>query len=172
MSPFRRFRFAAILFLTLASLALSGCIQIQVIDRTPPATEPPQDKNKQQVAEHDLAVLAVDFDPALEYDKLMEQKKRGEGVTLLVAVENTGANSEQNVAVEINLYKDDDKTAFLTQQGTISSVAPGEIKILHFKDNDIPFSYEYHLQVQVLPIAGETRLVDNQKNYDLLITQP
>lgn len=162
----------ALVILTLATIALSGCIQIQIVDRTPVVPQPTTDASKRQIAEHDLAALAVDFDPPLEYDKIIEYKSRGEGITMLVAVENTGASTEQNINVQIKLSKDQEKTAFLEQLGTIPAISPGEIKIIHFKNADIPFSYEYHLDVYVLPVAGESRLVDNQKSYDLLITQP
>ena len=61
---------------------------------------------------------------------------------------------------------------FLYKQGLIDIIAPGEIKIVQFRDTDIPFSDEYELQVSVDPVVGETRLADNHKMYDLLITQP
>ncbi len=170
MSSDSRFRVA--IWLILSAVALSGCIQIQVIDRTPVVSEPAKETSKLQAQEHNLAILGVDFDPPLDYDKIMERKKRGEGVTLLVAVENTGISTEANVAVQITLSKDQDQTPFLKQSGTISSIAPGEIKIIHFKDNDIPLSYEYHLQVDVNPVNGETQVANNRKNYDLLITKP
>jgi hypothetical protein len=172
MPSCKRFPTLVFVVLTLATIALSGCIQIQIVDRTPAAPQPTKDSSKRQIAEHDLAVLAVDFDPPLEYEKIIERKSRGEGITLLVAVENTGINTEQNVNVQIKLSKDQEKTAFLEKLGTIPAISPGEIKIIHFKDTDIPFSYEYHLNVQILPVVGETQLVDNQKSYDLLVTQP
>ena len=172
MPSYKRFPALVFMTLTLATIALSGCIQIQIVDRTPVAPQPTTDSTKHQIAEHDLAVLAVDFDPPLEYEKIIERKSRGEGITLLVAVENTGINTEQNINVQIKLSKDQEKTAFLEKQGIIPAISPGEIKIIHFKDTDIPFSYEYHLNVTVLPVAGETQLLDNQKNYDLLVTQP
>ena len=156
--------------LVLAALALSGCIQIQVIDRTPPAPELTMVPAK--VAEHNLAVLAVDFDPPLEYEEIVAAKKRGEGITLLVAVENTGLNAEQNVVVQVELFKGPEGMQILKQEGVIEAIAPGEIKICRFKDTSIPFSNEYRLKVYVVPVAGETQLADNQKSYDLLITQP
>jgi hypothetical protein len=159
---------SAILMLT--TLALSGCIQIQVIDRTPPVPAPTTGAGSGE--EHDLAVLAVDFDPPLEYEEIIASKKRGEGITLLVAVENTGIVTEQNVIVQVELYDGQDEKEILRQEGVIEAIAPGEIKIFHFKDANIPFSYEYHLRVQVVPVAGETWLADNQKSYDLIITQP
>ncbi len=171
MPSSKKLNIAVFMILVLATIAQSGCIKIQVVDRTPAAPASHTDSEKSKVEEHGMAVLAVDFDPPLEYDKIMERRKRGEGITLLVAVENTGIRAEQNITVQVQLSKEDEKP-FLEKQGVIDAIAPGEIKLFHFKDTDIPFSYEYHLSVHVLPVPGETRLLDNQKNYDLLITQP
>ncbi len=168
----KRSNVIASLILIVATMALSGCIQIKVVDNTPVTPVPTSDVAERRVQEHDLAVLAVDFDPPLEYDKIMDRKKRGEGITLLVAIENTGASIEKNVTVQIKLFKDQDKAAILEQNGVIDGIAPGEIKIFHFKNTDIPFSYQYHLYVQALPVTGETNQADNQKSYDLLISQP
>lgn len=172
MSLDNKFRVVVWMLMALAVIASSGCIQIQVVDRTPVAPEPVKETSKQQVREHDLAILAIDFDPPLDYDKIIERKKRGEGVTLLVAVENAGTTTENDITVQVSLSKDQDKLPFLEQSGTLPSLAPGEIKIIRFKNNDILLSYEYHLQVNVVPVTGETRLDNNQKNYDLLITKP
>jgi hypothetical protein len=114
----------------------------------------------------------VDFDPPLVYEEILARKSRGEGITLLVAVENTGTHTEQGVLVQVQLSDRNGETSFLHKQGVIEIIAPGEIKIVQFRDTDIPFSYEYELQVSVDPVVGETRLADNYKMYDLLITQP
>ena len=159
--------------LTLAAMALSGCIRIQVVDRTPSSVSVSPLTDKELVEEHGLAVLAVDFDPPLVYEEILSRRNRGEGITLLVAVENTGAHTEQDVHVEVELSRDDDDdAAFLQKQGSIEALAPGEIRIVQFRDTNVPFSYAYLLRVRVVPVAGETRLTDNQKTYDLLISQP
>ena len=168
-----RHKHVAILTLvTLAAIGMGGCINIQVIDRTPSTIDLEPVTEEQDVEEHNLAVLAVDFDPPLVYEEIMARKARGEGITLLVAVENTGATSEHDVSVEVELAKDKGKTLFLHKQGSIETIAPGEIKLVHFEDTEIPFSYEYRLLVRVEVAEGETRVVDNVKTYDLLITQP
>jgi hypothetical protein len=114
----------------------------------------------------------VDFDPPLEYEQIIARKNRGEGITLLVAVENTGVHAELDVSVAVQLSERDGKTVYLHKQGSIESIAPGEIKIVQFRDTDIPFTYAYSMQVSVDPVFGETHLGDNVKTYDLLITQP
>lgn len=162
---------ASFIALALAAISLGGCIKIEVVDRSP-STIGVAPSSSSRVAEHDLAVLAVDFDPPLEYDEIMARKNRGEGITLLVAVENTGANAEQDIAVQVELAQDNGKTVFLRKEGRIDVIAPGEVKIVQFRDTDIPFSLAYLLKVSVTPVPGETLLGDNQKSYDLLISQP
>jgi len=119
-----------------------------------------------------VALLAVDFDPPLVYEEMVARKNRGEGITMLVAIENTGTNAERDVAVEMQLCRDNGKTVILHKTSTIEMIAPGEVKIVQFRDTNIPFSRAYLLQVNVAPVPGEVRFGDNQKSYDLLITQP
>jgi len=163
---------ATFVALALATIISSGCIKVQLVDRAASAIRVTRAPKEERVEEHDLAVLAVGFDPPLEYEEIVARANREEGIALLVAVENTGANTEQDVTVEVELSRDNGETVFLQKEGTIETIAPGEIKIVQFKDTQIPFSYAYLLQVRVVPMAGETRLGDNQKSYDLLITQP
>jgi hypothetical protein len=163
---------AAFVALVLATLISSGCVNIEVIDRTPSTRDSISAAGEEAVDEHNLAVLAVDFDPPLEYEEIVACKSRGEGITLLVAVENTGLHTERDVTIEAQLSERSGETVFLHKQGTVEAIVPGEIKIVQFKDTDIPFSYEYLLQVSAVPVTGETRLGDNLKKYDLLITQP
>ena len=163
---------AAFTVLLLAATFVSGCINIQLIDRTPSTIEPTPSIPEHDIEEHNLAVLAVDFDPPLNYEDIVARRNTGEGITLLVAVENTGATAERDVSVEVTLSKEEGNTLFLHKEGSIDAIAPGEIKLVHFKDTEIPFSYEYQLRVHVAAVDGETRVTDNVKSYDLLITQP
>ena len=162
---------ASFIALALATVALSGCSKVEVVDRAPPVLDAVPSGHA-RVADHDLAVLAVDFDPPLEYDEIMARRNRGEGITLLVAVENTGASTEREIVVQVELAQDGGETVFLRKEGHVDVIAPGEVKIVQFKDTDIPFSYTYLLKVAVSPVPGETLLGDNHRNYDLLITRP
>jgi hypothetical protein len=171
MSSLKR-QVAAFVVLIVATVIVSGCVNIEVIDRSSFTTNSISGVGQDELSEHDLAVLAVDFDPPLVYEEILASKSRGEGITLLVAVENTSTNTEQDVSVQVQLSDRNGETVFLHKQGVIETIAPGEIKIVQFRDTDIPFSYEYELQVSVDAVVGETRLADNRKLYDLLITQP
>lgn len=157
--------------LLLAVVISSGCVDIELVDRSASTLNGAMVSGQDLIAEHDLAVLAVDFDPPLNYQEIMACKSRGEGITLLVAVENTGVNTEQNVLVRARLSERSSETVYVEKQGMIETIAPGEIKIVHLRDTEVPFSFEYTLSVSILPVAGETRLDDNSKTYDLLITQ-
>ena len=157
--------------LMLATAVLSGCVQVQVVDRSKSALNDMAGVGQGSSAEHNLAVLAVDFDPPLRYQEIMASKSRGEGITLLVAVENTGVSTEKNVLVRARLSERSSGTVFAEKQGTIGTIAPGEVKIVHLRDTDVPFSFEYTLIVSIVPVIGETQLDDNSKAYDLLVTQ-
>ena len=171
MSSLKR-QVATLVTLIVAVLIASGCVNVEVIDRSSYAIDSTPAVEQEELEEHNLAVLAVDFDPPLDYEEILDRKSRGEGITLLVAVENTGTSTEQVVLVQVQLSDRSSETVYLSKQGVIETIAPGEIKIVQFRDTDIPFSYEYELQVSVEPVVGETRLADNHKMYDLLITQP
>jgi hypothetical protein len=164
-------RIAALILLSVAAIWTGGCSSIQIIDRTPSTVQPRPSLQVQEIDEHNLAVLAVDFDPPLEYREILAARNRGEGITLLVAVENTGSVIERDVVVEVELYRDGGGL-ILHQEGSVEAIAPGEIKLVRFKDAEIPFSYRYQLKVHVLPVEGEVRLADNIKSYDLLVTGP
>jgi len=162
---------AALILLALAAMWTSGCASIQVIDRTPSTVQPTPSPYVQDANEHNLAVLAVDFDPPLEYDEILAARNRGEGITLLVAVENTGLATERSVVVEVELLMGESGELILNQEASLDAIAPGEIKLVRFKDTEIPFSYTYQLKVRVLPVEGESRLADNVKSYDLVVSR-
>ena len=163
--------FVAFSVLLLAVVTLGGCVNVEVVDRSATALDSVPILEPEVPQEHDLAVLAVDFDPPLDYQEIIARKSRGEGITLLVAVENIGVRTERDVLVQARLSERSSETTYVEKQGTIETIAPGEIKIVHLRDTDIPFSFEYTLSVFVLPVAGEMRIDNNSKTYDLLITQ-
>jgi hypothetical protein len=124
-----RQRVAGFTFLVIVAASVIGCINVQVIDRTPSMVNVTPTQQYER-AEHNLAVLAVDFDPPLEYDKIIARRDRGEGITLLVAVENNGIATEHDVPVEVELSKDGGDTLFLHKEARIEAIAPGEIKLV------------------------------------------
>jgi hypothetical protein len=157
--------------LVLVLVALAGCADVQVVDTMPGAIaagtliSPPPAAS----GERNLAVLALDFDPALNYRQLI---RRRQSVALLVVVENTGISTERNVRVQAQLSSSEDPNLLLTQEAGISSIAPGEIQIVRFSPlGEIPFHLTYHLEVMVDPVAGEKDLSDNRKAFEIQIHQ-
>jgi hypothetical protein len=149
--------------------ALAGCVDVEVVDTTPEtaASGPsPRDESAGDSA-HDLAILAVDFDPPLDYHNLIILRQ---SVTLLVVVENTGTTTERDVSVQAQLTSPDDEQLLLAGSASAESIAPGEVQILRFAPlADIPHYLHFHLEVLVEPVEGETDTSDNRKALDIQI---
>ena len=162
--------FVAVIMM-LASLSLAGCAGVEIVDRAPVSLNALSlSKVRIPVDEHDLAVLAIDFDPSLEYEQIVV---KGEQATLLVAVENIGLQTEADVRVKARLSAYDDDTPILEKTCCIDAIAPGQIKIARFKDiSRIPYRRAYRLKVWVLPVLGELGTANNQRSYDLYINMP
>ena len=156
----------------LASLSLAGCAEVEIVDRATVSldTLSLSSKIRAPVDEHDLAVLAIDFDPSLEYEQIVA---KGEQATLLVAVENLGFQTEADVKVKARLSDYEDDTPILEKTCCIDTIAPGQIKIARFKDiSRIPYRQAYRLKVWITPVAGEVGMANNQRSYDLYINMP
>jgi hypothetical protein len=155
--------------LMLASLSLAGCSGVEIVDRAPVSlnTLSPS-KARPPVDEHDVAVLAIEFDPSLECEQIMF---RGEQATLLVAVENIGLQTEAGVEVKARLSTYEDDNPILEKTCHIDIIAPGQIKIARFKGiSHIPNRPDYRLKVWIPPVPGEIGIANNQRSYDLRIT--
>lgn len=157
--------------LLLALIAIAGCVGVEVRDATPAVavpdtfTSPLPGEDK----EHNLAVLAVDFDPPLDYQQLIIRRR---SIALLVAVENRGASTERDVAVRAQLSTPEDPDLLFSQGASIASIAPGEIQVVRFaRLGQIPYHQIYRLEVTVDPVDGESTLGDNRKAFDIEIQQ-
>jgi hypothetical protein len=157
--------------LLLLLFVMAGCAEVEVIDATPatsaaePFTSPLDDGS----TEHNLSVLAVDFDPPLDYQHLI---LRRQSVTLLVAIENRGNSTERDITVQVHLTSPENPDLLLTQGASVASIAPGEIQIVPFaRLGEIPYHQSYHLEVVVDAVVGESTLGDNRKAFDIQIHQ-
>ncbi len=162
-------RTAGILALVLVSLV--ACVDVEVVDKTPIASTPDAFTSPLEVGQenHNLAVLAVDFDPPLDYQQLIVRR---ESLALLVAVENTGTATERDITVRAQLSTPADPEFVLTQGASVASLAPGEIKVVRFaRLGEIPYHQSYYLEVAVDPVDGETDLSDNRRAFDIQIHQ-
>jgi hypothetical protein len=153
------------LMASLIALSLTGCFQIEVVDyqeetdTTTPSQITPD--------EHDLAILAVDFEPQLDYEQIVNNL---DNITLLIAVENTGISTETDVAIEARLSCDEGRTTIVERGAEIASIAPGETQVVRFTQIPRPpYRPVYQLSVQAVAVPGETNLADNLRLYDINI---
>lgn len=157
--------------LVLILVFLSACAEVQVVDTTPsvdalttstPALPPGG-------GEHNLAVMAVEFDPPLSYEQLIARRR---SVALLVAIENKGTRTERDVSVRVQLSTEEDADLLLTQGASVASIAPGEIQVVRFSRlGEIPYHQSYRLEVAVDAVEWESNLSDNLKAFDIQIHQ-
>lgn len=156
--------------LVLVALALTGCVEVEVRDVTPAAEVPAQFVDGPLApgeGERNLGILAVEFDPPLDYKRIILAP---ESVTLLVAVENTGSRTARDTAVRAELTSPDYPDLLLTDTVLIESIAPGEIQVVRFPPlQDIPRMWHYHLEVLVDNVEGERDLADNVRSLDIEI---
>lgn len=157
------------LMLLLSVLTLTACVDVEIVDKEP-SVNPPDMLTSPDLArdgKHNLAVLAVDFDPPLSYQQLVI---RPQAVELLVVIENTGTATEQGVTVRAQLSTPENTEYLLTQGASVASIAPGEIQIVRFaRLSEIPFHQTYNLEVVVEPVLGEIDLTDNTKAFELQV---
>jgi len=154
------------LIASLIVLSVTGCSQVEVVDRqeeidiTPPSQMIPE--------EHDLAILAVDFEPQLDYEQIVNNL---DNITLLIAVENTGISTETDVLIEARLSCDEGRTVIVERSAEIASITAGETQVVRFTQiPQPPYRPAYQLLVQAVAVPGETNLINNARIYDINIT--
>lgn len=149
-------------------LVLTGCIRVEVVDHQEKTDVKATSPSQITPDEHDLAILAMDFEPQLDYKQIVNNP---DGVTLLIAVENTGLSTETDVSIKAQLSADEGRTIIVERSTEIASIAPGETQVVRFTQIPRPpYRPTYQLSVQVVAVPGETNLVNNSRIYDLLIT--
>jgi hypothetical protein len=158
------------LALALCSLFLWGCGGVEIMEQVPaPLTEASTADGLRPV-EHDLAILAIDFDPPLDYKELWAQREQ---VTLLVALENRGLSLEEEAWVSAELCDLHQSEPLLRQSTTLSSLAPGEVEVVRFSGiSNVPLRRGYQLEVKISPVDGEWALTNNAKVYELTLKEP
>ena len=153
----------------LCSASLSGCGGVTVAEQVPaPLAEMSRTETALPGA-HDLAILAIDFNPPLECKELWAEQ--GE-VTLLIAVENRGLCHEKEVRVCASLSDCYSSETLLRQSTTLPELAPGQVRVVRFAGiSNVPRRSAYLLQVEVSPPEGERALDDNARTYELTINE-
>lgn len=160
-------RLVASLLLLFLATTLSGCQPfIEVMPDTPAA---PLAAATVIPASHALAIIGVDFDPPLDSRAIAS----GDGVTLLVALENQGQSTETGVQVTARLMDgvvDGKPVELLNETLTIRTLAPGELFMARFSQvTDLPVRSRYALLIEVDAVPGELDTRDNSRSYDIVV---
>ncbi|MDP2662965.1 MAG: hypothetical protein Q8R28_19795 [Dehalococcoidia bacterium] len=125
------------------------------------ATAAPPITLRALVSGPDVAVSAVDFVPPLSSNSNVTS---GE-LSLVVAIENKGNRTEQNVRVVAQITDQDEKVLHSEAQ-TVNSLAAGEGKVVQFgRLSDLPLRPIYIVKVWTVAVSGEEHLDDNMKTF-------
>jgi hypothetical protein len=150
--------------LVLASLLASCTPSLEVVPDhnaplAPVSTVAPQ--------QHDLAIVAVDFDPPLDLTQIRDHG----GVTLVVAVENRGQSAETDVRINAYLQDPDDHLRELSREAVmLGQLNAGALRVVRFAQvSDLPFRERYRLVVSAEAVAGESVITNNSLSYDIVI---
>lgn len=155
-----------ILLSLLLSVVLAGCTQVRIETRPLDTFNALTQDVSAKIQEHDLAVLAIDFDPPLDTIVSVQDLS---GAHLLIAVENSGLFVERDLTLLAELRLDSrDPSPVLVRLASIDQIAPGEAKVVRLLGlSEIPIRTEYWLKVRISPVVGEEDVADNQRIYRL-----
>jgi hypothetical protein len=150
-------------------LSTTGCGSISVNDNPPSSSNPPPSQLSNSITtrpRHDLAVIGVDFDPALDVERL----SRHEPVNLLVGISNQGSASESAVRITADLWSGDGSTRLLHTERTLESLAAGNVTAVRLVNTEAPpFYTRYRLTVKIEPVNGESNTANNTRSLDITV---
>jgi hypothetical protein len=153
-------------FIVIAATQLGCQSSIEVVT---PAVTPVSPAVTTVPQAHAVAIVGVDFDPALNYSQIAANG----GVTLLVAVENEGLATESNVELKVRLLDTVDAARpqeLLNETVVIRSLLPHEVRVVRFDQvTDLPVREQYKLVAELSPVKGEYELSDNSRSFDILV---
>ncbi len=154
-----------IIILLVALSGLTGCVPRLEVLQSPVATPLPVATVAPE--QHALAILGVDFDPSLDVAEMLSNG----GVTLLVAVQNRGLETESNVYVTAHLVDASGSAQeLLVETIVLYILAPGEVRVVRFTQvSNLPRRESYKLLVHVEPVQGESETADNSRSYDIVV---
>ena len=152
------------IFLMLALLLASCTPSLEVVPNSTAPLTPVSTVTPQQ---HDLAIVAVDFDPPLDFAQI----RNNGGVTLLVAVENRGQSAEVDVRITAQLQDPNDQLRELSREAVIvGQLNAGALRMVRFTQvSDLPLRERYRLVVSVEAVGGENDIANNSRSYDIVI---
>ena len=145
-----------IVTIVLLTLGLAACGEIAVEPK--PTVAAPE-----ATSDYDLAVISVDFEPALQGNRL----PISDTYAVLVAVENRGVLTARNV--KVNASVENVATDVIVLKGTqgLNELAPGAIKVVRIETSgSLPPEFAtYELTVQAQPLPTETIASNNVRGF-------
>lgn len=151
-----------------AAVALSGCVSNVAVTSSSDAQ--PLPVPTVEPSEHQLGIVAVDFDPSLDSVRIAP----GDGVTLMVAVENQGQSDESSVYVTARLLDPGAETGaseLLNETVVLTELLSGQLQVVRFPQvSAFPLLNRYRLEVVLEPVAGETETRDNFRTYEITVS--
>lgn len=145
-----------IVTIVLLTLGLAACGEIAVEPK--PTVAAPE-----ATSDYDLAVISVDFEPALQGNRL----PISDTYAVLVAVENRGVLTARNV--KVNASVENVATDVIVLKGTqgLNELAPGAIKVVRIETSgSLPPEFAtYELTVQAQPLPTETITSNNVRGF-------
>jgi hypothetical protein len=130
------------------------------VERPLPATVTP--------AAHSVGIVGVDFDPDLNAAQILSNG----AVTLMVAVENQGQNTETELALQAELRAGDGQTAGKLFDETIvlKDLRPGEVRVVRFTPvSDLPLLRAYNLLVDLRADSSDANPADNMRQFEIRV---
>ncbi len=167
---FHRRLVASLASLLVVAVSLTGCqTSVQVSPRSQPEQNPAVTATRRPT-EHNLSLLAIDFDPPLDQLELAV----GQGVVLMVAIQNNGQDTERSVPVIARLYdveKAGTKPALLMESvAYLDEIGPGEVGIARFdRLTSLPVRSRYFLTIEIAGVTGESELMDNVQRFEIVV---
>jgi hypothetical protein len=161
-------RLGLVLITLLGYVIAAGCGTIQVTE-APPPTPPPSSVSPAPNTDerHDLGIMAVDFDPALDIERIIANQP----ISLLIGVENLGNRRENGITVRASLYNGDRTRVLMSDTQRISGVAAGNVKVVRFTHDEAPPRYsEYVLVVDIDPVGRESNTTNNHRTLNISIS--
>jgi len=115
-----------------------------------------------------VGIVGVDFDPDLNAAQILSNG----AVTLMVAVENQGQNTETELALQAELRAGDGQTAGKLFDETIvlKDLRPGEVRVVRFTPvSDLPLLRAYNLLVDLRADSSDANPADNMRQFEIRV---
>ena len=117
--------------------------------------------------DYDIAVFSVDFDPALQGNRLPISSQ----YAVLIAIENRGTITAYNITARATLTDKTSKNQLINGSKTVAELLPGEIKVVRIEaQQQIPaVAATYVLEVHADPLPEETIVSNNTRTFTISV---